>query len=175
MPARRCIGCALQRSRGTRRPFSIWVLYICRAAGSAAIMEKCSTFLKKGAALGDPAAQMNLGYLYDQGLGVAQNRSEAARWYRLAADQGEPRAQYSLADLYLRGEGVQHDESAAFAWFQRFQWFRGARQRSRWRPVLFRAEPAPPKLGPFPGEAPASGRIPNLCLQRASRAGADES
>jgi TPR repeat protein len=62
---------------------------------------------------------MNLGYLYDQGLGVAQNRSEAAKWYRRAADSGEPRAQFNLADLYLRGEGVPHDESAAFAWFQK--------------------------------------------------------
>jgi TPR repeat protein len=62
---------------------------------------------------------MNLGYLYDHGLGVTQNRSEAAHWYRRAADSGEARAQYNLGHLYLRGEGVPHDESAAFAWFQK--------------------------------------------------------
>jgi hypothetical protein len=57
--------------------------------------------------------------LYDQGLGVAQNRTEAARWYRRAAESGEPRAQYNLGDLYLRGEGVERDEVAAFGWFRK--------------------------------------------------------
>jgi TPR repeat protein len=57
--------------------------------------------------------------LYDQGLGVTRNRSEAAKWYRLAAEAGESRAQYNLGDLYLRGDGIERDEVAAFAWFQK--------------------------------------------------------
>jgi uncharacterized protein len=62
---------------------------------------------------------VNLCYLYDQGLGVALDHAEAARWYRQAAQRGEAKAQYNLGDLYLRGEGVPLDESAAFSWFQK--------------------------------------------------------
>jgi uncharacterized protein len=38
-------------------------------------------------------AQFNVGLMYDIGQGVLQNFSEAAKWYRLAADQGRPTAQ----------------------------------------------------------------------------------
>jgi len=41
---------------------------------------------------GDAAAQHNLGLMYENGLGVAQDEVEAARWYRLSADQGFPPA-----------------------------------------------------------------------------------
>ena len=37
---------------------------------------------------GDPAAQTNLGMMYDFGFGVPQDDKEAVRWYRLAAAAG---------------------------------------------------------------------------------------
>ena len=37
---------------------------------------------------GDADAQYNLGYRYVTGIGVPQDRAEAVRWLRLAADQG---------------------------------------------------------------------------------------
>ena len=72
-----------------------------------------------GAHAGYAPAQVNLGYFYDHGLGVAQDRGKAALWYRQAAESGEAQAQYNLADLYLHGEGVPQDDSTAFAWFQK--------------------------------------------------------
>jgi TPR repeat protein len=42
---------------------------------------------------------------------VIQNLSEAARWYRLAADQGYAKAQGNLAHCYDRGEGVLQNPS----------------------------------------------------------------
>ena len=51
---------------------------------------------KSDAAQGNFVAQYNVGYLYESGQGVSQNYSEAARWYRLAADKG-----YALAQLNL--------------------------------------------------------------------------
>ena len=62
---------------------------------------------------------MNLGYLYDRGLGVIQDRAMAARWYCQAAESGEPQAQYNLGEMYLQGEGVAQDDAAAFAWFKK--------------------------------------------------------
>jgi TPR repeat protein len=57
--------------------------------------------------------------LYDQGLGVTQNYSEAAKWYRLAADQGYPQAQYNLGLLYNQGNGVAKDNNEAKKWWQK--------------------------------------------------------
>jgi TPR repeat protein len=37
---------------------------------------------------GDARAQAELGWMYNTGEGVAQNRVQAASWYRKAADQG---------------------------------------------------------------------------------------
>ena len=42
---------------------------------------------------GDADAQFNLGFMYDNGRGVAQNDAEAVRWYRKAAEQGDAGAQ----------------------------------------------------------------------------------
>ena len=41
---------------------------------------------------GDAAAQVQLGFMYAEGLGVAQDYLEAVRWTRLAVEQGNPRA-----------------------------------------------------------------------------------
>src|SRR5260370_14448707 len=46
---------------------------------------------------GDAQAQFILGQMSDSGLGVQLDRSEAARWYRLAGDRGYAPAQYALA------------------------------------------------------------------------------
>ncbi len=37
---------------------------------------------------GDASAQHNLGLMYNNGLGVAQDYAEAVRWYRKAVEQG---------------------------------------------------------------------------------------
>ena len=42
---------------------------------------------------GDAIAQYNLGSMYATGDGVPEDRAEAARWFRLAAEQGLADAQ----------------------------------------------------------------------------------
>src|SRR6267154_132415 len=76
-------------------------------------------FFDQASRRGDAASDVNLGYMYDHGLGVIQNHAVAASWYRQGAERGEPQAQYNLADLYLHGEGVPRDEAVALAWFQK--------------------------------------------------------
>jgi S1-C subfamily serine protease len=66
---------------------------------------------------GDAEAQYLLGYLYDDGLGVAHDLAEAARWYRLAAEQNHTYAQFNLAILYADGIGVPLDRVEAYRWF----------------------------------------------------------
>jgi TPR repeat protein len=67
---------------------------------------------------GDPAAQTNLGFLYYEGKGVAQNYEEALKWYRKAALTGYPDAAFNLGVAYAEGKGVQPDKSQALHWYQ---------------------------------------------------------
>ena len=67
----------------------------------------------------DPAAQRNVAHLYRQGLGVAQDFTEAAYWYRRAAYLGLTGAQSNLAAMYLRGQGVAENPEEAAYWFER--------------------------------------------------------
>lgn len=66
---------------------------------------------------GDANAQINLGALYDNGKGVAEDPATAVKWYRLAASQGNRQAQYYLGLMYATGRGVALDMSAATEWY----------------------------------------------------------
>jgi TPR repeat protein len=54
--------------------------------------------------------------MFETGRGVPQNYTEAAMWYRRAAEQGDSLAQYSLGLLYDRGQGVPQDVVEASKW-----------------------------------------------------------
>src|ERR1700730_10481885 len=68
---------------------------------------------------GDARAQAELGRMYDTGEGVAQNRVQAASWYRKAADQGLADAQTYLGLMYQYGHGVPQDYVQAVSWFRK--------------------------------------------------------
>ena len=67
--------------------------------------------------LGHAASQFNFGYLHQHGLALPRNATEAARWYRAAADKGRVEAQFSLGTLYETGSGVSRDLAAAYRWY----------------------------------------------------------
>ena len=67
---------------------------------------------------GDATAQVNLGYLYENGRGVPQDYKEAAKWYRLAAEQGDASAQNNLGYMYKNGRGVPQDYAEAVKWYR---------------------------------------------------------
>ncbi|HIF93894.1 MAG TPA: sel1 repeat family protein [Myxococcales bacterium] len=50
--------------------------------------------IREAAEQGDADAQNNLGVMYANGYGVAENYAEAVKWYRKAAEQGDASAQY---------------------------------------------------------------------------------
>ena len=64
-------------------------------------------------------AQVNLGCLYLDGLGVKRNYNEAVRLFRLAAQKGQPVGQYNLAYCYQKGYGVRQDYAEAVKWFRK--------------------------------------------------------
>jgi uncharacterized protein len=70
------------------------------------------------AKLGDAEAQYNIGVMYDEGAGRAQDLAAAADWYRKAAEQGFMDAQTNLGMMYYHGEGVARDLDSAAKWLR---------------------------------------------------------
>ena len=63
----------------------------------------------RAAKQGNPAAQFNLGLMYDIGEGVTPDYKRAIKWYRLAAKLNNAQAQFNLGQLYESGERVTQD------------------------------------------------------------------
>ena len=72
---------------------------------------------------GDPEAQHNIGYMYEEGLGVTQQFNVAMDWYRRAARGGLSEADHNLGMMYVDGRGV------AKSWAQGLTHFRKAAER----------------------------------------------
>jgi len=73
----------------------------------------------KAAEHGSSLAMNTLATLYDDGLGVKKDPSEAMRLYRLAADDNIPQAQFNLGIRYLIGSGVcPKDASLGLRWLR---------------------------------------------------------
>lgn len=66
---------------------------------------------------GDAVTQYNLGVCYSKGEGVVQDKKEAVKWYRLAAESGDADAQYNLRVCYSKGEGATQNKGEAYFWY----------------------------------------------------------
>lgn len=92
--------------------------------GDYAVAEK---LMKPLAERGETWAQVNLGLLYAQGLGVQEDTREAMKWFRMAAEQGDATAQHCLGMIYEEGRGISPDYEKAAKWYrlaadQGFSW-----------------------------------------------------
>lgn len=68
---------------------------------------------------GDAQYQEHVARYYLTGYGVKQNKTEALKWYRLAAEQGSGYSQYELGMRLLNGVGVEKDSEEAFKWLKK--------------------------------------------------------
>ena len=71
----------------------------------------------EAAANGYVPAQSQLGYMYNMGEGVPQDKTKAIEWYTKAAEQGDAIAQNNLAYMYYIGQGVSQNKTKAFELF----------------------------------------------------------
>ena len=67
---------------------------------------------------GDARAAFLLGSRFASGNDGVRDDSEAARWFRQAADGGLAEAQYNLGVLYAQGRGVERDLAEAARWYR---------------------------------------------------------
>jgi TPR repeat protein len=70
---------------------------------------------RQAAEEGSADAQAWLGYLLD----LAEENTEAVRWYRAAAEQGHKDGLAGLADMYAKGEGVDRDLGEARSLYEK--------------------------------------------------------
>jgi TPR repeat protein len=77
---------------------------------------------RQDAVAGRPRAQLLLGALHSEGLGVAKDAKAAVHWLRAAARQGNTKAQWRLGYIYYNGLGVRRDDRLAFRMFWQAAW-----------------------------------------------------
>ena len=71
---------------------------------------------RKGAERTDPATQVAIGYLYEEGQGTQRDYVQAERLYRAAANRDHTAAQSRLCYLLYSGVGVKRDATEALKW-----------------------------------------------------------
>jgi TPR repeat protein len=75
--------------------------------------------LKARTDAGDAEAQYRWGRRLARGDGVTKDLTEAAKWYRKAADQNHAPSQNVLGSCYEKGEGVPQDPIEAAKWWRK--------------------------------------------------------
>lgn len=87
---------------------------------SAYAQEQSIQSIKEEAQKGVSSAQYLLGMAYVQGSsGQKKDFTEAARWFRSAADQNNVEAAYHLGVMCALGEGMQQDYTQAAEWYKK--------------------------------------------------------
>ena len=85
---------------------------------------------------GDARAQVDVGYAYETGDGVAKDINQALYWYRKSADQGNKDGQANLGYYYYSGLAVTQDYKQAFYWFKKAA-DQGLARAQTWVGVLY--------------------------------------
>ena len=96
----------------------VWAV-LARAYGRAERFEEAWAATDRAIERRSPAGFWERGKAYDFGDGVERQPTEAAEWYRKAAEQGFPPAQYNLGVLHLNGDGVEEDFDRASLWHRK--------------------------------------------------------
>lgn len=75
--------------------------------------------LEQAAEAGSTSALLNLGYVYEEGVGCEPDRELAFEYYMRAADEGVAEAVLIVARCYRDGVGVEPDTEEARRWLER--------------------------------------------------------
>jgi uncharacterized protein len=88
------------------------------------------------AAAGSPTAMSHLGWMYEEGHGVARDGDLAVHWYSRAARAGAHDFAMKVGWMYLAGDGVNRDRDKAEYWFSQAIEAGHAPARTAWASVL---------------------------------------
>ncbi len=101
--------------------YALGRLYVSGVGGVARDHAQALALYRRAAAQNFDGAQIFLGTMYHEGLGVAETHSEALRWYQLAATKGHPEALFNVAYCHWRGLGVGENKAEATRWYNSAQ------------------------------------------------------
>ncbi len=73
---------------------------------------------QKSAEFGNAKAQRWLGACYYFGTGIREDKQEAVKWYRLAADQGTRKPSGGWETVIFLGRRNQEDKQEAVKWYR---------------------------------------------------------
>lgn len=79
--------------------------------------EKARQYHLQAAKGGDRRSMMDLGTMYEHGLGVPADLIEAARWYEWSAKYGYGPAQYNFATMLETGDAGRQDVVEAYMYY----------------------------------------------------------
>ncbi len=68
---------------------------------------------------GNADGQFNVALMYEQGIGVTKDETQALSWYEKSAQQGNSNAQFNLGVLYENGRGTAVDYAQANQWYRK--------------------------------------------------------
>lgn len=88
-----------------------------RGPQDALEFKKCAYWAEKAAVQGQISAQLLLGDLYVEGLGVGKDFTKASHWYFSAARGGHTEAYLRLAKLHRQRGAVGTNMVESYAWF----------------------------------------------------------
>lgn len=100
---------------------AVWNLALCykHGTGTRKNLARACALINMAAAAEQPDALNFIGERSETGRIVERDLSEAARYYRLAANKGLATAQKNLGRCHQHGWGVPRDPSRAMLWYQR--------------------------------------------------------
>jgi uncharacterized protein len=90
-----------------------WFL-LAQEAGNPAAEDAVKRSAEEGGQMGTPDAFLQVAEMYEKGADLPQSDSEAAKWYRKAADVN-PLARVRLGAMFINGRGVPQDYGQARA------------------------------------------------------------
>lgn len=104
------------RSEHTGAQLLLGLAYLEGRYGLRRDPQRAVYWLRRAARDGQPYAQLRLGELYEQGVGVAADPAHAVYWWRRSAGAGNAQGQLHLGEALLAGHGVARDPRAAARW-----------------------------------------------------------
>ena len=106
-------------SDGDPQKFISFFSFLLFGDGGSNTLNEDIRILKSKAENGDPETPYCLGFCYENGIGVPEDKAEAVNWCRKAAEQGYAPAQGRLGIYYECGDGVPEDNAEAANWFRK--------------------------------------------------------
>ena len=99
--------------------FNLGITYLRGEDGFDKNLPEAAKYTQMAVEKGYVRAQYQLGYLYEEGLGVPQDWEKSFHWYLKAANQGYAMAQNNVGTAFYLGKGIEKDMDQAFIWYKK--------------------------------------------------------